>query len=128
MTTQNFTSTSSLLQKMLITMFRYYTRTIKRFTFPFFGGELSKMSSKISNMVNDTVMGVLGVVIFLLIGVALDPTVIAAVVGINTTILEGVPLASVIILLAEYLPAFYYLALVLGAMVGIWAAVHYTKG
>jgi len=108
-------------------MFRYYTRTIKRFTFPFFGGELSKMSSKISNMVNDTVMGVLGVVIFLLIGVALGPTVIAAVVGINTTILEGVPLASVIILLAEYLPAFYYLALVLGAMVGIWAAVYYTK-
>jgi len=78
-------------------------------------------------MVNNTVMGVLSVVIFLLIGVALGPTVISAVADINATTLSGVPLASVIVLLGEYLPAFYYLALVLGAMVGIWAAVHYTK-
>ena len=85
------------------------------------------MSSKISNMVNDTVMGVLAVVIFLLIGVALGPTVIASVAEINATTLSGVPLASVIVLLGEYLPAFYYLALVLGGMVGIWAAVKYTK-
>ena len=89
--------------------------------------------STISRMVNDTVMGVLSVVIFLLIGVALGPTVINAVADINMTTLtsngtmSAVPLASVIILLGEYLPAFYYLALVLGAMVGIWAAVHYTK-
>jgi len=85
------------------------------------------MSSKISNMVNDTVMGVLAVVIFLLIGVALGPTVISSVAYINSTTLSGVPLASVIVLLGEYLPAFYYLALVLGGMVGIWAAVHFTK-
>jgi len=91
------------------------------------------MSAKISEMVNSTVMGVLSVVIFLLIGVALGPTVISAVADINMTTLtsngtmSAVPLASVIILLGEYLPAFYYLALVLGAMVGIWAAVHYTK-
>jgi len=85
------------------------------------------MSSKISSMVNDTVMGVLGVVIFLLIGVALGPTVISSVAYINATTLSGVPLASVIVLLGEYLPAFYYLALVLGGMVGIWAAVHFTK-
>jgi len=78
-------------------------------------------------MVNNTVMGVLSVVIFLLIGIALGPTVISAVADINATTLSGVPLASVIVLLGEYLPAFYYLALVLGAMVGIWAAVHYTK-
>jgi len=85
------------------------------------------MSTKISNMVNDTVMGVLAVVIFLLIGVALGPTVISSVTEINATTLSGVPLASVIVLLGEYLPAFYYLALVLGGMVGIWAAVHFTK-
>ena len=85
------------------------------------------MSAKISEMVNSTVMGVLSVVIFLLIGVALGPTVISSVTSINATTLSGVPLASVIVLLGEYLPAFYYLALVLGAMVGIWAAVHYTK-
>jgi len=76
-------------------------------------------------------MGVLTVVIFLLIGVALGPTVIAAVADINMTTLTAngtmaaVPLASVIILLGEYLPAFYYLALVLGGMIGIWAAVKF---
>jgi len=70
-------------------------------------------------------MGVLTVVIFLLIGVALGPTVIASVANINATTLSGVPLASVIVLLGEYLPAFYYLALVLGGMIGIWAAVKF---
>ena len=70
-------------------------------------------------------MGVLTVVIFLLIGVALGPTVISAVADINATTLSGVPLASVIVLLGEYLPAFYYLALVLGGMIGIWAAVKF---
>jgi len=89
------------------------------------------MSHQIANMINRTVMGVLTVVIFLLIGVALGPTVIAAVAGINMTTLtangtmDAVPLASVIILLGEYLPAFYYLALVLGGMIGIWAAVKF---
>ena len=84
------------------------------------------MSSQIANMINRTVMGVLAVVIFILIGVALGPTVISAVADINATTLSGVPLASVIVLLGEYLPAFYYLALVLGGMVGIWAAVKFT--
>ena len=89
------------------------------------------MSSQIATMINRTVMGVLTVVIFLLIGVALGPTVIAAVADINMTTLTAngtmaaVPLASVIILLGEYLPAFYYLALVLGGMIGIWAAVKF---
>ena len=84
------------------------------------------MSTKIASMINNTVMGVLAVVIFLLIGVALGPTVIASVTEINATTLSGVPLASVIVLLGEYLPAFYYLALVLGGMIGIWAAVKFT--
>ena len=83
------------------------------------------MSQKIANMINRTVMGVLTVVIFILIGVALGPTVIASVADINATTLSGVPLASVIVLLGEYLPAFYYLALVLGGMIGIWAAVKF---
>ena len=83
------------------------------------------MSHKIADMINRTVMGVLTVVIFILIGVALGPTVIAAVADINATTLSGVPLASVIVLLGEYLPAFYYLALVLGGMIGIWAAVKF---
>lgn len=81
--------------------------------------------SSIGNMVNRTVMGVISSVIFILIGIALGPTVIASVADLNATTLSGVPLASVIILLGDYLPAFYYLAVVLGGIAGIWAAVHY---
>ena len=83
--------------------------------------------STIGNMVNRTVMGVITAVIFILIGVALGPTVIESVADINTTLLADVPLASVIILLADYLPAFYYLAVVLGGIAMIWAAVRSGK-
>jgi len=78
-------------------------------------------------------MGVLAVIIFLLVGIALGPTVIASVADINTTTLTAngtvtaVPLSGVIILLATYIPAFYYLALVIGAMAGIWAVVHFRN-
>ena len=84
--------------------------------------------SSIGNMVNKTVMGVITAVIFVLIGVALGPTVIASVADINMTTLtangtaDAVPLSSVIILLATYLPAFYYLAIVLGGIALVWAA------
>ena len=78
--------------------------------------------SSIGNMVNTTVMGVITAFIFVLIGVALGPTVISSVVDINTTLLADVPLSSVIILLATYLPAFYYLAIILGGIALVWAA------
>ena len=84
--------------------------------------------SAIGGMVNRTVMGVIGAVIFILIGVALGPTVIASVADINMTTLtsngtaDAVPLASVIILLGSYVPAFYYLAIVLGGIAMIWAS------
>jgi len=78
--------------------------------------------SSIGNMVNRTVMGVISAVIFVLIGVALGPTVIASVANINATTLAAVPLADVIILLGTYLPAFYYLAIVLGGIAMVWAA------
>ena len=84
--------------------------------------------SAIGSMVNKTVMGVITAVIFVLIGVALGPTVITAVADINMTTLtsngtaDAVPLSSVIILLATYLPAFYYLAIVLGGIAMVWAA------
>ena len=78
--------------------------------------------SSIANMVNRTVMGVITAVIFVLIGVALGPTVITAVADINATTLANVPLSSVIILLGTYLPAFYYLAIVLGGIAMVWAA------
>ena len=78
--------------------------------------------SGIGKMVNKTVMGVISAVIFILIGVALGPTVIAAVADINATTLSGVPLADVIVLLGTYVPAFYYLAIVLGGIAMVWAA------
>ena len=78
--------------------------------------------SSVANMVNKTVMGVIAAVVFILIGVALGPTVIASVVSINATTLADVPLGTVIVLLATYVPAFYYLAIVLGAIAMIWAA------
>ena len=78
--------------------------------------------SSIGGMVNKTVMGVITAVIFVLIGVALGPTVILSVAEINTTNLANVPLSSVIILLATYLPAFYYLAIILGGIALVWAA------
>lgn len=81
--------------------------------------------SAIGNMVNRVVMGIIGAVIFILVGVALGPTVAAAVTDINATTLSGVPLADVIVLLATYVPAFYYLALVLGGIAIVWGVVKY---
>ena len=78
--------------------------------------------SQIGDMVSKTVMGTIAAVIFVLIGVALGPTVIDSVSSINATTLSDVPLASVIVLLGGYLPAFYYLAIVLGGIAMIWAA------
>ena len=89
--------------------------------------------SAIGSMVNKTVMGVITAVIFVLIGVALGPTVISAVADVNMTTLtsngtaDAVPLAQVIILLATYLPAFYYLAIVLGGIAMVWAATRSGK-
>ena len=84
--------------------------------------------SSIGSMVNKTVMGVITAVIFVLIGVALGPTVILAVADINTTLLADVPLGTVIVLLASYLPAFYYLAIVLGGIAMVWAATRTSNG
>jgi len=80
------------------------------------------MSRKIGSMVNNVVVGIIAAVIFILVGVALGPTVITAVADINATTLSGVPLADVIVLLGDYVPAFYYLGIVLGGMTMVWAA------
>jgi hypothetical protein len=67
-------------------------------------------------------MGVITAAIFVLVGVALGPTIISSVADINATTLAGIPLAGVIVLLATYLPAFYSLAIVLGGITMVWAA------
>ena len=81
----------------------------------------------IGSMINRVVMGVIAAVIFILIGVALGPTVISSVAEINTTTLADVPLGTVISLLATYVPAFYYLAIVVGGMAMVWAATRASK-
>lgn len=105
-----------MLQATLNNYLPFYISTIKIY------GEMKTMSA-IGAMVNRTIMGVLTVVIFVAVAVALGPTVITAMASINATTLSGVPIATVIILLADYFAAFYYLALVIGAIVGIWAVV-----
>ena len=83
--------------------------------------------SSIGNMVQRVVMGVIGAVIFILVGVALGPTVISSVAEINATTLSGVPLAEVIVLLGTYIPAFYYLALVIGGIGAFWVVMKVSK-
>jgi len=82
------------------------------------------MSGKIGSMVNNVVVGIIAAVIFILVGVALGPTVISSVAEINATTLSGVPLADVIVLLGTYVPAFYYLGIVLGGMAMVWATAN----
>jgi len=89
--------------------------------------EKTEMAPNIGSMINRIVMGVIAAVIFILIGVALGPTVISAVAEINTTTLADVPLGTVIALLTTYVPAFYYLAIVVGGMAMVWAATRASK-
>lgn len=81
------------------------------------------MSERIGNLVSNVVVGIIAAVIFILVGVALGPTVVTATAGINATTLSGVPLADVIVLLADYVPAFYYLGIVLGGLAMVWVTV-----
>ena len=80
------------------------------------------MSTKISSMINNTVMGIIIGVVFITVGVALGPTVVAAAADINATNLAGVELATVIVFLATLVPAFYYLGIVVGGIAMIWKA------
>ena len=82
---------------------------------------MSAIGDKVSNLV----MGVIGAVILLLVGIALGPTVIAAIVDINATTLATVPMGDVIVLMASYVPFFYYLGIVLGAITAFWGVVKY---
>ena len=82
--------------------------------------------SSIGNMVNRVVMGIITAVLFVSVGVALGPTLLAATGLINATTLSGVPLADTIVLLGTYIGTFYYLGLALGAIGMVWAIVTQT--
>ena len=78
--------------------------------------------SNIGNQVNKTVMGVISAVVFILVGIALGPTVTDAVSDINAANMSGVFMGDVIVTLADFLPFFYYLGIVLGGLALIWAS------
>ena len=80
------------------------------------------MSFKIGNIQN-TIIGVVMAVVFVVVGVALGPTVIYYFGFINTTSMASVELGSVLALFADYAPLFYYLALVGGAIAMLLAAI-----
>jgi hypothetical protein len=81
------------------------------------------MSENIGGMVNKTVMGVITAVIFILVGIALGPTVVDSIADINATSMASVFMGDVIVTLADFLPFFYYLGIVLGGLGLIWYAV-----
>jgi len=92
------------------------------------------VSFNIGSQVEKLIVGVILAVVLLLVGVALGPTVLAATANLNTTLLvandalniTGVPMGSVIVLLATYVGFFYYLGIILGAISMIWATVNYS--
>lgn len=77
--------------------------------------------SSIGTQVNKTIMGIIGAVIFILVGVALGPTVTTAVADINATSMANVTMGNVIVTLAGFIGFFYYLGIVLGGLAMIWA-------
>lgn len=86
-------------------------------------GALTNIGAKIQEFIGGIIMAV----VFLLVGIALGPTVVAAAADINATSMAGVQLGTVLVLLADYLPFFYYLGVVLGAMSLIWIYANYAK-
>ncbi len=81
--------------------------------------------SNIGTQVNRTVTGIIAAVVFILVGIALGPTVTTAVADINATSMADVVLGDVIVTLAGFIGFFYYLGIVLGGMAMIWGVVKY---
>ncbi|GAH35905.1 unnamed protein product, partial [marine sediment metagenome] len=73
------------------------------------------------------IIGVVMVVVFVVVGIALGPTVIYYFGFINSTSMAGVELGTILALFAGYAPLFYYLALIGGAITMLMAAVKATK-
>lgn len=80
------------------------------------------MSMNIGTRIQFLVIAVISAVILLVIGVELIPTVIDAAADINATTLSGVVLADVLILVGGYIPFFFVLAVVMGALVRLYKA------
>jgi hypothetical protein len=80
----------------------------------------------VGDKIQGLILGIITAVILLVVGIALGPTVTTAAADINATSMASVPLGTVLVLLATYIGFFYYLAVVLGMLTAIWAAVRYS--
>lgn len=80
--------------------------------------------SAIGNQVQRVVIGIVTAVVFVLLGIALGPTLIAAMADINATSMASIPMGDVIVLLAGYVGFFYYIGIVLGAIAMVWYTVN----
>lgn len=83
--------------------------------------------SQIGNNVQAIVIGIVAAVVFILVGVALGPTLLTATAEINATAMADVPMGDVIVLLATYVGFFFYLGIVLGGIAMVWAVVQKNK-
>jgi len=83
--------------------------------------------SSLGSLIENTVMRVIVVVILVVIGIALGPILADAIADVNATSMAAVFLGDIIVTLADFIMFFYYLALVIGAMGGVWAAVKFNN-
>lgn len=81
------------------------------------------MASRIGTDIQAVIIGIIAAVIFVIVGIALGPEITGAMADINATSMANVTMGSVIVLVAGYVPFFYYLGVVLGALAMVWAVV-----
>ena len=85
-------------------------------------------AGRIGSTIQVVVIGVITAVVFLLVGVALGPTVISTAAKINSTALTSVTMGSVLVTLGGFISFFYYLGIVIGAIALIWYSVGTRRG
>lgn len=80
-----------------------------------------------TDSIMNLIIAVVLAVVFLVVGVALGPTVVYYFAQINSTSMENVTLGNVIVLFANYSPLFYYLGILGGAIMLLLAAIKIAK-
>lgn len=85
------------------------------------------MAQSLGNKISGTVVAVITAVVLITVGIALGPEITTAMADINATSMADVFLGDVIVTLAQFVAFFYYLAIVLGGMTVVWAAIKFGK-
>ena len=71
--------------------------------------------------VGDMILGIIGAVLLFAVGISMGETVSTYMGYINATSMANVSMGSILVLIAGYGTLFYYLGLVLGALLTFWA-------